>query len=467
VQAKPGLGNINPKLYQLAQTTQGVFHDITSGDNIIPCKAGSPDCKTGSYGYRAGPGYDQATGLGSIDINNLFKSWTAGPSGPGVISTTVSATASPAILLVSGSTNLTATVKAASGTVLPTGPVTFSVGKTVLGTASLSGVGGKATASLTVPGSALEPGDDTIMVAYGGASAFAPSSGSVFVTVLAPAGNSATIVPSAVPNPIYQQAPDDDGYAWYYTLRLTETAGTATTLTAFSIDGTDYTQYISAWFGSKNLAAHGTLSVALRAKDLTVPADLVYSFSGVDANGKKWSQQLTVRFLGEQTAASMTLSSTPETIVRKPNGDPNCSADYPFYQTLNLTETNGHDVKLTKFLAANLDLSDQLADWFGSTRLPAYGTLHANMCWKLDLLPTTLDYEVDGGGHKLTAALQVDFEGPAQGSSAFAHSGSSTGLNAARLAHANSVMPPSLPVGGNSSGMFRRNSGRHAPRSRQ
>src|SRR5262249_44366652 len=59
-----GLGNINPRLYQLAQATSGVFHDITLGDNIVPCSIGTPDCTTGQYGFRAGPGYDEVTGLG-------------------------------------------------------------------------------------------------------------------------------------------------------------------------------------------------------------------------------------------------------------------------------------------------------------------------------------------------------------------------------------------------------------------
>src|SRR5258706_96967 len=66
VEAKPGLGNINPKLYQLAQTAPTVFHDVTTGDNIIPCWEETEDCTTGSYGFAAGPGYDQVTGLGSI-----------------------------------------------------------------------------------------------------------------------------------------------------------------------------------------------------------------------------------------------------------------------------------------------------------------------------------------------------------------------------------------------------------------
>jgi subtilase family serine protease len=76
LQDKPGLGNINPRLYQLAQTAPDVFHDITSGDNIVPCKAGTPDCESsGSYGFLAGPGYDHATGLGSIDVDKLFRNW--------------------------------------------------------------------------------------------------------------------------------------------------------------------------------------------------------------------------------------------------------------------------------------------------------------------------------------------------------------------------------------------------------
>jgi subtilase family serine protease len=76
VQDKPGLGNINAKLYQLAETAPDVFHDITSGDNIVPCRTGTADCgPSRKYGYQAGPGYDHATGLGSIDVDKLLRSW--------------------------------------------------------------------------------------------------------------------------------------------------------------------------------------------------------------------------------------------------------------------------------------------------------------------------------------------------------------------------------------------------------
>jgi uncharacterized protein (TIGR03437 family) len=77
---QPGLGNINPALYRLAQTTTGVFHDVVDGDNAVQCAAGSPDCVNGVFGHKAGPGYDNATGLGSIDAYNLAQQWSAHPA---------------------------------------------------------------------------------------------------------------------------------------------------------------------------------------------------------------------------------------------------------------------------------------------------------------------------------------------------------------------------------------------------
>jgi uncharacterized protein (TIGR03437 family) len=79
-QPQAGLGNINPALYRLAQSSSGVFHDITSGDNAQPCASGSPDCKNGLVGRYAGVGYDEATGLGSVDAYQLAHQWTTRPA---------------------------------------------------------------------------------------------------------------------------------------------------------------------------------------------------------------------------------------------------------------------------------------------------------------------------------------------------------------------------------------------------
>ena len=72
-----GAGNINPVLYSLAggqsspnpSPSPSPFHDITAGDNIVPCVDGTPDCVNGSFGYSAGPGYDPVTGARFIVYN--------------------------------------------------------------------------------------------------------------------------------------------------------------------------------------------------------------------------------------------------------------------------------------------------------------------------------------------------------------------------------------------------------------
>jgi hypothetical protein len=452
-QVQPGLGNINPKLYQLAQSNPSAFHDVTAGDNIVPCEAGSPDCTTGSYGYKAGRGYDPVTGLGSVDADAFVTAWSSGGSAtPSTISTTTTATAAPDTIAPIGSTVVKATVTAASGTVSPDGPVYFSLGETQLGSANLSGSGGVATTSLKVNGSQLAAGANTITVWYGGSHDFLSSTGTVVVTVPGSGpdpGQGSAVTATVQPSPVYQQALDADGYAWFYTLRLTETAGVATKLTGFTIDGSDYSAQIPAFFGGANLAANATLSASLRAKNMAIPADLLYVFTGVDPSGKQWKQQLTVSFRGPQTSASIDLSSAPTTVLRSPKGNPNCDATHPFYQQLNLQEKNGHEVRLTKFLAAGNDFTSQIAGWFGSQRLAAYGTLHANICWTVDYVPYLFDFEVDGvddGGKTVAAKLQVQFQDAATNPGALAVSMDSIALTPAVSGSASATLMVNVPA---------------------
>jgi subtilase family serine protease len=77
MEPRPGLGNVNPALYRMAQNTTDVFHDITVGNTMVPCQIGTPDCTTGYFGFKAGPGYDQATGLGSVDAYDLVTEWSS------------------------------------------------------------------------------------------------------------------------------------------------------------------------------------------------------------------------------------------------------------------------------------------------------------------------------------------------------------------------------------------------------
>jgi subtilase family serine protease len=71
-------------LYKLAPNQANSFHDIPSGSTIaMPCVNGSPNCTVSTAGdtygvlsgYSTGPGYDLATGLGSVDAANLVNNW--------------------------------------------------------------------------------------------------------------------------------------------------------------------------------------------------------------------------------------------------------------------------------------------------------------------------------------------------------------------------------------------------------
>ena len=104
----------------------------------------------------------------------------------GRVATTTSVGASVSTIGAGSSTILTATVSASSGTTSPSGNVSFSVGSTVLGTGPLSGSGGSATASLTISGSQLGSGANTITATYAGNSSFNGSSGTTMVTVAPP-----------------------------------------------------------------------------------------------------------------------------------------------------------------------------------------------------------------------------------------------------------------------------------------
>ena len=71
----PRQGNINPRLYALAESAAygTVFHDITSGSNDVPAASG------GVIGYSAGPGYDLTTGWGSLDVNAFVAAMAGAP----------------------------------------------------------------------------------------------------------------------------------------------------------------------------------------------------------------------------------------------------------------------------------------------------------------------------------------------------------------------------------------------------
>lgn len=110
-------GNINYILYPLNPLAPDAFHDITTGNNIVPCTAGSTGCpSSGSFGFNAGPGYDQVTGLGTLDAYNLAADWTEVSSTSGT-KPDFQLAISPGVLTLAttGSGQVTINVKAING----------------------------------------------------------------------------------------------------------------------------------------------------------------------------------------------------------------------------------------------------------------------------------------------------------------------------------------------------------------
>ncbi len=151
-------GNPNPTYYSIAATEYGasgnsscnssrgnevsgscVFYDVTQGDMDINC-TGSNDCYTpsGSNGvlstsnsafspaYRAGTGWDFATGIGTVNAFNLVTSFPAGSPTPTPTATpTRSATPTP---------TATPTTATATATATATVPATHTPTATATGT---------------------------------------------------------------------------------------------------------------------------------------------------------------------------------------------------------------------------------------------------------------------------------------------------------------------------------------------
>ena len=206
-----GLGNIGPTLYGFLNgpTYGSVFHDTTSGNNSVPCTQGTSNCPNGgSIGYTAGTGYDQASGLGSFDVNQLVTGWAGvvpvGTGGGGVganISNTAltvtSATGSSVCSVSSGSLALSVAVTGTSSGPTPTGSVQFFVDNVAVAGSSTTLANGAATYSLVT--STLSSGGHVISATYSGDGTYAGSKG----TLLAPVSLSAVVYDGTTPVTVY------------------------------------------------------------------------------------------------------------------------------------------------------------------------------------------------------------------------------------------------------------------------
>ncbi len=197
-QSAAGLGNINPALYTMAQTTPSAFHDVTVGNNIVTVACSSRRCSASPVGYNAGVGYDSASGLGSVDAYNLVTKWNAQASAPAAASTSITLLSNLTSFSTSDVVFLTATATG-SGNVTPVGVVQFESGGAPLGSATLVGSAGFASATLAVNGSQLPVGSAAITAVYV-ESASSSATASITVNVKSATSPSGTPTISGVTN---------------------------------------------------------------------------------------------------------------------------------------------------------------------------------------------------------------------------------------------------------------------------
>ncbi len=184
-----GLGNVGPTLYGFLNgpTYSSVFHDITSGNNAVPCIQGTANCPNGGTTglYNAGIGYDQASGIGTINVTQLVNGWgSVTPTGTGStigagITTTSLTTSNSLCAVSSGSLALSVVVTGSISGTTPTGTVQFFVDNVAVNGGTVSLASGSNTATYTLVTSSLSSGGHNISAVYSGDGNYAGSKGTL------------------------------------------------------------------------------------------------------------------------------------------------------------------------------------------------------------------------------------------------------------------------------------------------
>ncbi len=380
-QAKPGLGNVNPQLYRLSQSVPSAFHDIVAGDNFVPCTLGSPDCLTGKYGYPAVPGYDLATGLGSIDAANLFANWNSKTK-----AVSVNLVLSTTRLTVNDSLNVTALVTPATGGT-PTGTVEFSSNSAPLGSVALIARGSAQAADLTIPAYLLGSGTFSIVANYAGDAAF--SGGGAMKSVQVTTQSNAAGILIGAPSTVWPLlSPDAIGLSWQTALTVREIAGVPARLTGFSIDGQD--QPVAQYFVSTTIPAGGSVTGNVLFRGIVGPIPRTFGFTGIDAAGNTWSRTATVTYMPLFTATYFVASATP-LVVTQNASDPAC----PWPVHVNVEDWGGSLGLISGLYVGGVNYTSQIIPTFGTERLEAWGSLQGTVCVSGVKPPASDPVEVD------------------------------------------------------------------------
>jgi hypothetical protein len=252
-----GQGLINATLYSLASnatTYASAFHDITSGNNA--CTGVSTCNSTYSTYYTATTGYDEATGLGSVDFNNLLNAWPTSSTSASLTSSTTTLSAATTSPSSGASDAITITVASGSSSVTstPTGTLAIYVDGTekVSALALTSGVATYSFSSTTT-------GTHTITATYSGDATYAASTGSVVVTIASSSTSSSSGTFTVALNPSSMTISSSGGSS---TSTVTVTPANSYTGTVnFSLSTSNTTLQNNACYSLSSAKVTGTSAV--------------------------------------------------------------------------------------------------------------------------------------------------------------------------------------------------------------
>jgi len=347
-----GLGNINPALYQLAAnstTYASAFHDITTGNNQVPCTTGSPNCPTGSnpvIGYVAATGYDQATGLGSLDANNLATAFGALVQATG---TKTTLTAAPGTsLVINEQVTFTATVAPNTLTTAPTGTVTFTVDGVAQTPVALSTTAPYTAAYVT---GFAQSGTHSVSATFSSGNTTYMGSTSSSATVTVSAQGTAATTTTVSSNPA------SFALGSSITLNATVTATTAGTLTGpitFTTGGQTIGTVKQVTIGAGNTATASLTVNATASLGFAAGTDTITATYGGDTYNATSSGTTSVTV----SNPSISLSATNITISSPSPGNSGTS-------TITLTSTGGYSGTATVSASSSSALAANYG--FGST----------------------------------------------------------------------------------------------------
>lgn len=301
VQAHGVQGNLNDGLYATYAAAPSAFHDVTAGTNKVACTGGSPNCGGDGYttGYNAGPGYDAASGLGSVDVAKLLANWQSGRgSGTVTVSIAVTKNGNPVKTFTHDdpTVNLVVTV-AGGGAGTPTGNVALTrtaVGNPTQGILALT-VDSTGHASWPYGDIAglLPGGSYSVVARYEGDSNYAPAVGSTPVTVRKVASKLVMLTTSNVPLPIF------NGQTVPY--------GTNVHFTLFATNAVDR---------SDPQSASGTVTLTDNGKRVTIlPLDAEGFASFSSSRLAAGSHVFAATYSGDTTFTSSSLSGAAPSVV--------------------------------------------------------------------------------------------------------------------------------------------------------